>query len=242
MPSAWGFGHSYAWALRRASQDRKFKPGGYDINFPAELVGSRQFSGGVVVKTLDGEIIPNPIFSALPTPSRGADQVLLSCLFGNGHFQICSSEHPDPFDIVHPKASGRIKGARRSLSGRAVTEAFKRNDGSMILLFKCLKRHGFNRIIHFQSPPPPEDLPPEFVSRVHEAGGTIPSPELILRAWFCQDDASRELCKDADVTYFEIPSDALTARGFLRAEFCRDGMHGTHEFGRLLLERALEVA
>jgi len=195
----------------------------------------------LVVKTLDGSVIPNPVFSALPRPENDGRPVLLSCLRGGGHFRLCSSEHTEPFDIVHPRAQWCVPGERRRISGQAVTESIKCNERLVAVVLGQFKQIGYRNIIHFQAPPPPESLPPSFSDRVRKMGGVPSNPLHILKAWYCQDDANRDLCAEAGVTYFRIPPEALTVDGFLRAEYCSpDGMHGNAEFGRMMLLAALK--
>jgi hypothetical protein len=239
-----GLGHSHVWGLARAARQEDHALQGYNIRFP--IAGSRSTPGGLMFTNATGQSVVNPLIATQILPLQDdAAPIILSSLYGNGHFWIAASEDAEPFDIIHPECRERTPGERRVMPSRLMVEFFKRTNAELLGLFAWLKRIGYDQVLQISSPPPPPEPGSAVVGKIGLRGGVVAHPLLVLKVWYCERDALREICAEAGAIFVDAPSAALVSGGFTRPDLLMDGMHGTAEYGSLALAeiaRTLELA
>jgi hypothetical protein len=233
-------GHSHAWALARAARSPGFDLQGHRIEFP--VIGSKSTLGGLLVEDCAGNLVLNPAIEAASAACVAApERFLISSLYGNGHFWLTAAEHREPFDIICPATRRPVPGDRRILPRRLIIDVFKRTDAQLPELFRRLQARGFSRMVQISAPPPPGTPGIAIREKLQKQGAAPAHPLLVLKVWHCQAEALRELCAEAGVAFVEPPDEALSEEGFARDDLLVDGMHGTTDYARLALAKALDA-
>jgi hypothetical protein len=233
-------GHSHAWALARAARSPGFDLRGHRIEFP--VIGSKSTPGGLLVEDGAGGLVLNPsIEAASAACMTEPERFLLSSLYGNGHFWLTAAEHSEPFDIICPAIRRPVPGDRRILPRRLIIDVFKRTDAQLPELFRRMKALGFSRMVQVSAPPPPGTPGTAIREKLQKHGAAPAHPLLVLKVWHCQTAALRELCAEAGAVFVEPPEEAISEEGFSRDEWLVDGMHGTTDYARLALAKALDA-
>lgn len=150
------------------------------------------------------------------------------------HTELALLAHLQPFDFVLPGESA----ATLDLDAEVVPLDAARH--TMWLLAK--QSLGVARrvqllarapLVHFESPPPAS---PEWLSEV--AGWNNLAPDALrLKAWRLYSAVMKDGIEALGGVYVPSPPRAFDARGFLRAEFCRNATHANARYGDLLIEQ-----
>jgi hypothetical protein len=170
-------------------------------------------------------------------------EVVVSAIGAAAEIVLGMVEHEEPFDFVLSSSPDLpLDETRRLLPHDAVgatlnTLCFPLLQGVSVLagLVKA-------PLVHLAPPPPlaviyhPRthfDLPREnFVGQTDR-----PAPKWIrYKIWRLHCDMIEDYCGQHGVKFLRPPSEALDDEGFLRPEFDADGMHGTTEYGKMVLE------
>jgi hypothetical protein len=113
-------------------------------------------------------------------------------------------------------------------------------------IVKCVREFCDIPVYHIEAPPPVENpdiivrsLNPLYRPRMEEFG--LPSVSFRYKVWWISCQAVKNACLDLGVEYVAGPASARTAGGFLNECYNLDGVHGTDEYGKLLIEQLTEA-
>jgi len=170
-------------------------------------------------------------------------RVVISAIGGSAHFVLGMVEHVQPFDFVLSSDPDLpLDETRQLLPLDAVRETIK--DLAMPLLRGLSVVAGLANgpLIHIAPPPPLAVVLHartkfEF-PREHFIGKTdMPTPKWPrYKMWRLHCEVIEDYCNQHGVRYLDAPRSAVDDEGFLRPDLDADGMHGTIEYGKLVLD------
>ena len=170
-------------------------------------------------------------------------KVVISCVGGSAHFILGMVEHERPFDFVlSADPDLPLDETRDVLPLDAVRETMTEIAAPLLRGVSVLAQLVKAPLIHIGPPPPLAyvehartqfNFPPE-----HFIGKTdVPTPKWPrYKMWRLHCEIIEDYCREHGVKYLHAPTGSVDGEGFLRPDLDADGMHGTAEYGRLVME------
>jgi len=256
-------GQSHANALRNAA--RNYVPTHPNFSLQVAISGARSFPGGLVLHTVGGQPMANPVIMATVERSMargGRDLWVVSLLGVNYANRLALLRAREPFDFVLPgREDLPLDREARSLPFDVVADAMRAMMESLAGALTALSRLPIAGVIQIEGPGPIRDsallassLPPRTVEAARRLGVkseeiVISPPSLRLKTWLLQCRLMRELCAKAGVTYMPAPASMNDAEGYRLPGTLADAIHANGDYAmavfadlEALITQAREVA
>ena len=176
--------------------------------------------------------------------------ILVSTIFGNGHFILGGIKHDIPFDFIEPSRQSEFYRSERTIIPYSLFRLRAHRSTEVLLgILKIFVDDFLLSVIHVSSPPPTADnfILATYVNRTDtrkSAASTnelcVEDPEIRLKTWRLFEDVAKEVVEAAGGLYMPPPSEALDHQGYLLKEFEGDGFHANTKYGNAVLRQLAE--
>jgi len=255
------FGHSHTRCLRVANLHESSKE--LETDFSVPIYGRRGIHGSVVVTTVLGKKIVNPIITKEIEIhlDRAKDRPLwlASIVEGNLANRMGMIKASDPFDFYHPLLPDKIVKDTTLLSYDLVKETMYEHLTHLQDFYRLIPKSGIAGVIHIEGPPPVYDnqfikeqlidRSPQLLRRLQNFGDASKSIDISekisdieinpfefrKKMWLMQCDITREICEDKGIIYLSPPESIFCEHGGLAKRFQQDNAHGNTKYGLEIL-------
>jgi hypothetical protein len=170
-------------------------------------------------------------------------QVVISAIGGSAHFVLGMVEHEQPFDFVlSTDPDLPLDQTRELLPLDAVRQTLSDLAAPLLRGVSVLAGLVNGPVFQVAPPPPRADVvhartvfnfaPEHFIGKTD-----LPTPKWQrYKMWRLHCEVIEDYCNEHGVKFMGAPAGAIDDDGFIRPILDADGMHGTAEYGRLVLE------
>lgn len=167
---------------------------------------------------------------------------VFSFLGGNPPILIGTLRHPRPFDFVLPSEPDLPLDPEAELVPSLAVKALLEKAGRPWFgLMRELARLSDGPIYHMEPPPPgegSEGMAVQTLWPLLPGMARVISPSLFrYKLWRLHSLVLREVCQPLGIEFVPVPKESQTEQGFLRPRYLGDGVHGSVEYGALILEQ-----
>lgn len=246
------FGNSHANCVAAALKTGLFIPEDPNTAFRVIAHGAQALPGGIVMQTADGRRMPNPIvLKAIADfkARRPQPRVVLVSIVGGNQSNRLSMFRPEiNFDFALQGESGTVDGASYIIPFEALAKTIRKQLGTLGEFLSLLPRDGVVAAYHVEGPSPIpsneyifNNLPAKTIELAARMNlpvlcvDSIASPALRLKLFKCQQSVVRELAEQAGFEYVGPPAEAVNGDGFRVPITWRDAVHGSPEYGAMVL-------
>jgi len=224
-------GHSHIYALKSAYKSSVWDFKG-ELEFLPLLIEPYK-----PVVTMKGASFELNSFVEDKLKSIDKQDIIVSCVGGNHHNQMCLLNHNEPFDFVFDCIEGGdLLQERRILSFQLAKAALAAQLRVVLFTIEQLVRYSELPVIHIESPPPIGDeqhilsYPGAFQEGIKKYG--ISPRELRYKFWRLHSQILKEHCDNHRIVFCPAPSFTMDESGFLLKEFLgQDPTHGNTLYG-----------
>ena len=184
--------------------------------------------------------------NALAPKGPGVPQYV-SMVGGNGHNIVGLIKHAVPFDFVLPdEPDVPLDPGSEVQTYGYVKAALRQTIGPVLAMIGSAQRAVSGRLLHLDSPPPPEDdgyiranLDGIF-AELHRNSSLV-APMVRYKLWRLHSEIVREACESLGVQFIPAPPEALVDGRYLRPEYYANPTHANALYGELLLRQVEKV-
>jgi GSCFA family len=238
-------GNSHIGSLLLA--DHNGWPGGADVRLSSFRLMQSAYSPHWVGELGSPKLVPQFSEDVRSALANQPPNVVVCFAASNFAFYLGAVNYPHPFDFIVPGCPDLpvIDGATM-VPFDGMVQTCRADSGHWGQVIELAKECGGAPVLAISAPPPPADLRPyvpkmadHLRERLTELG--LASDAFRLKMWLLQVEVERQIAAEHGAKFLMPPPDAFDGDGFLRQEYCADGLHASAEYGAMLQEQILEV-
>jgi hypothetical protein len=159
---------------------------------------------------------------------------------GSQHFLLGTLNHPRPFDFIIPGRDDlHVPGTPEIIPFHLMRDVFFHEQCNVLRLLADVRAATTAPVFCLAVPPPLFAFVDDHMSamrlKIDEFG--YADPILRYKLWLLFTEVARTVCAGMDVRFLPPPAETIDDRGYLLAEFDRDGLHGNAAYGAAVLRQ-----
>jgi hypothetical protein len=166
---------------------------------------------------------------------------LVVTVLGSFHWIYGVCNQPRPFDFLVPALPQHPMSSNAELIPYDLLLRRFRNDLDwQFELIRLVKRFCELPIFHIEAPPPVENADlmlrgvyGHFKEKMEQFG--FPSTSFRYKMWWIWTHLAKCFCAELGIHFIEGPAETRDANGFLAEQYHLDGVHGSDEYGALMV-------